>query len=178
MTAFLSAPTMTTARLTLRAPRPSDFDDSYAMWSDPAVVRFIGGRPASREDVWGRLLRYVGHWAALGYGFWTIQDGDDRFVGECGLADFHRELDPGFGTTPEVGWALAPWAHGQGYGREALQAALAWADVNLSGDRTGCMIDPGNAPSIALAAHCGFAESERTSYKGSDTILFERLRPR
>lgn len=169
-------PTLTTARLVLRAPRLADFDDAFAMWRDPAVTRFIGGRAFTREEVWARILRYVGHWALLGHGFWTLETVDGRFVGECGFADFHRELEPSFGDTPEHGWALAPWAHGQGFGREAVAATLAWADANLSGGRTVCMIDPANAPSLALAAACGYRETVRATYKGDPTILFERRR--
>lgn len=182
-----AVPVLTTARLVLRAPRLADFDDAYAMWREPTVVRFIGGRPFSREECWARLLRYVGHWAALGHGFWTIETRDGgRFVGECGFADFHRELDATwFGAAPEHGWALAPWAHGQGFGREAVAATLAWADAHLaahvsggrttaSETRTVCMIDPANAPSIALATGCGYVEAARTTYKGEPTILFAR----
>jgi RimJ/RimL family protein N-acetyltransferase len=174
-----AVPVLTTARLVLRGPRLADFDDAYAMWRDPIVIRHIGGRAQSREEVWARLLRYVGHWALFGWGFWTIETKDGaRFVGECGFADFHRELEPGFGDTPEHGWALAPWAHGQGFGREAVTATLAWADAQLSGSRTVCMIDPANAPSLALAAAVGYRETARTTYKGDPTILLARPRLR
>ena len=169
-------PTLTTARLTLRAPRADDFDASFAMWRDPAVVRFIGGRAFSREEAWGRILRYVGHWAVLGYGLWAVEDRAGRYVGEVGFGDFHRELEPGFGYTPEAGWVLAPWAHGQGLGREAVLAAVAWADRHL-GERTVCMIDPANAPSLAVAARAGYVETGRAAYKGEPTVLLERRRP-
>ena len=43
-----------------------DFLDSFAMWSDPEVIRYIGGKPFTREEVWARLLRYAGHWAHAG----------------------------------------------------------------------------------------------------------------
>jgi RimJ/RimL family protein N-acetyltransferase len=170
-------PTLTSERLVLRAPRLADFDDAFAMWRDPVVVRFIGGRAFTREEVWARILRYVGHWDLLGFGFWSIEMRDGgRYVGECGFADFHRELEPPFGATPEHGWALAPWAHGQGFAREAVLASLAWADANLSGNRTSCMIDPANAPSLKLAAACGYLETSRTLYKGEPTILLARDR--
>ena len=174
-----AVPVLTTARLRLRAPRLADFDDSFAMWSDPAVVRFIGGRPASREDAWGRLLRYLGHWAALGHGFWIVETREDgRFVGEVGFADFHRELPAEVAfEPPEHGWALAPWAHGRGYAREAVAASLAWADDHLSASRTVCMIDPANQPSLRVAAGAGYRELVRPTYKGDPIVLLERRRP-
>ena len=45
-----------TERLILRPHALDDYEPAYAMWSDPEVVRFIGGRPATREEVWHRLL--------------------------------------------------------------------------------------------------------------------------
>ena len=54
-------PVIDTTRLRLRGHRPADFADSLALWGDPIVTRFIGGKPLSEEDVWARLLRYVGH---------------------------------------------------------------------------------------------------------------------
>jgi RimJ/RimL family protein N-acetyltransferase len=169
-------PVIDTERLVLREHRVADLDDCAAMWGDLAVTRYIGGRPFSREDVWARLLRYRGHWALLDYGFWVIcERASGRFVGEVGLADFKREIEPAI-TVPEAGWVLAPWAHGRGYATEAMRAVLAWGDSRLPGDRTVCIISPDNAPSIGVATKCGFREQLRASYHGEAAILYERAR--
>ena len=169
-------PTLVTARLILRPHRRADFAESAAMWADEGVTRHIGGRPFTAEECWARLLRYGGLWALLGFGYWVVRErSTDRFVGEVGFGNFHRELDPAFGDTPEAGWALSPAAHGQGYASEALQAALAWGDERFERGRTVCMIDPANAASIRVAEKAGYAEYARTSFKGSPTILFDRL---
>jgi RimJ/RimL family protein N-acetyltransferase len=167
-------PTIVTARLTLRAHAVGDFAESAAMWADAAVTRFIGGRPSTPEECWQRLLRYAGLWSLLGYGYWVVREtATGRFVGEVGFGNFHRELDPPFGDTPEIGWALSPWAHGRGYAAEAVQAAVGWADAQRF-ERTVCLISPDNAPSIRVAARAGYREYDRTGFKGSPTILFER----
>ena len=67
-------PVLETERLRLRGHTLADFEPLAAMWADPAVVRFISGKPASREESWARLARYLGHWALLGYGFWAIEE--------------------------------------------------------------------------------------------------------
>lgn len=168
-------PMLQTPRLVLRRHTLEDFDDAVAMWADAGVARFIGGKPATREEVWARLLRYAGHWALLGYGYWVIRErASGRFVGEIGFADFHRDIDPAFGDRPEAGWALAPWAHGQGFAGEALAAILSWADGQFRTKSTVCMIDPANAPSLRLAEKVGYREYTRTLYKGAPTLLFER----
>ena len=56
-----TVPMLQTPRLTLRRPGLADFADSAALWADPRVTRFITRRPATTEEVWARLLRYVGH---------------------------------------------------------------------------------------------------------------------
>jgi RimJ/RimL family protein N-acetyltransferase len=172
-----TAPELVTERLILHGHGLKDFSDSAAMWADPDVVRFIGGRAFTEEEVWTRLLRYVGHWATLGYGFWAIREkAGGRFVGEVGFADFRRDLDPPFGDAPEMGWALMPWAHGKGYASEAIAAALAWGEGRFGqGVRTVCMISPENAPSIRAAEKAGYREFARTTYKGAPTVLFERV---
>jgi RimJ/RimL family protein N-acetyltransferase len=169
------APALATARLSLRPHAPGDLEDCAALWSDPAVVRHIGGRPFSREEVWSKMLRYAGHWALLGFGYWVVcESASGRFLGEVGLADFHREIEPPFGDAPEAGWVLAPWAHGRGFATEAVRALLAWSDASLGSPRTVCMINPGNATSIRVAQKCGYSEWTRASYKGEDVVLFER----
>jgi len=65
-------PTIETERLILRGHTPEDFPAFAAMWADPVVTRFIGGAPLAEEDAWAKYLRVAGHWALLGYGFWSI----------------------------------------------------------------------------------------------------------
>ena len=168
-------PVLSTPRLTLRAHTAADFADCAALWGDPAVVRHIGGRPLSEEEVWARVLRYAGLWALLGFGYWVVRDrATHRFVGEVGLADFRRELVPPVRDAPEVGWVLAPWAHGRGLATEAVRAALAWADAALRAPRTVCLVAPDNAASLRVAAKCGYQEAGRATYKGDPTVLLER----
>jgi RimJ/RimL family protein N-acetyltransferase len=169
-----NVPTLETERLTLRGHRIEDFGDCTAMWSDPAVTRHIGGEPFTREDVWSRLLRYVGHWALMGFGFWVVREkASGRFVGEIGLAIFERDIEPSLDNTPEIGWVLAPWAHNKGFATEGARAAIAWFE-SLGSARTVCLIDPNNKPSIRVAEKCGYRSVLSTTYKGRPTILFER----
>lgn len=162
-----------TPRLVLRPHTRADFDESAALWADPAVTRFIGGKPATREEAWTRLLRYVGHWELLGFGYWVVRDTAGRFLGEVGFADFQRELAPRL-DAPEAGWVIAPAAHGQGYATEAVRAILAWGERRFGSPRACCIIDPANAPSLRLAAKCGFVRVAETTYHGAPTIVFSR----
>jgi RimJ/RimL family protein N-acetyltransferase len=173
---LIPVPVLDTPRLTMRGHRASDLGDSLALWSDPEVVRHIGGKPSGREDVWARVLRYIGHWAVAGYGFWHVRERvTDRFVGEVGLADFQRDLAVSFDGAPEAGWVFAPWSHGKGYATEAMIAVLAWSAA--AHPRTVCIIDSGNAASLRVAAKLGYREMARADYKAAEVIVFERRVP-
>jgi RimJ/RimL family protein N-acetyltransferase len=167
--------TITTERLILRPPTRNDFEDCAMLWADPDVVRYIGGKPFTREETWSRLTRYVGHWALQGYGFWTLRERDTgRYVGEVGLADFKRKLNPSFDGAQEMGWVVSTWAQGKGYSTEAVRAALAWNEARFAKARIVCMIDPANAPSLRVAEKCGFREYARAPYRDSEVVLLER----
>jgi RimJ/RimL family protein N-acetyltransferase len=60
-------PVVETERLRLRGHTMDDFAHTRALWSDPAVVTYMGGKPLTLEECWTRFLRYLGHWAVLGY---------------------------------------------------------------------------------------------------------------
>jgi len=169
------APVLETARLRLRAHRRDDLSDCAAMWGDERVARFIGGKPATVEEAWSKILRYAGLWSLLGFGYWAVEEkGSGRFVGEVGFADFRRDITPSLGDEPEAGWVLAPWAHGVGFATEAVRAMHVWSDAHLRTSSTVCIIDPENARSIGLAQKCGYREFARSTYKGGPAVLFRR----
>jgi len=151
-----------------------DFPACAALWSDPQVTRYIGGRPFTQEETWARLLRYIGHWQALAYGFWLVEEkATGEFAGELGFADFRREIEPPL-SDPEAGWAFLPRFQGRGYATEALRAAQDWGDAYLPGSRTVCLIHPDNAPSFRVAEKCGFRECRRVTYREHPAALLAR----
>lgn len=171
------APVIETERLILRGHRAEDFEAIAAQWADPAVVKYIGGTPSSREASWSRLLRYPGHWQMLGFGYWILYEknngAEGAFAGEIGLADYQREITPSLDGMAEMGWVIAPAFHGKGYAFEAAQAVLEWADTHLD-RQLCCIIDPQHQASIRLAEKCGFIAETDTTYHGSATRIFLR----
>ncbi len=171
-------PVIETARLTLRGRTGADFPAFAAMWADARVTRFIGGAPVAEEEAWAKFARMEGFWALTGCGFWIVEERATRAViGELGLADFRRAIDPPLGRIPEFGWAFASAAQGKGYATEALGAALAWADDKFPGSEFPCTIDDDNAPSIRLAGKHGFRRAGPATYKGAAVSVFRRPAP-
>lgn len=166
-----------TVRLTLRPPTIDVHEETAALWADPEVTRHIGGRPATREEAWARLLRSLGHFAAFGFGFWVVRErATGRYVGEMGLAYFKRDVRPAPPDVPEAGWICARWAQGQGFATEAMTAALAWADATLDVPGLFCVIDPPNLPSFRVAGKLGFVETGRAEYLGAPLAVLHRAR--
>ncbi len=171
-----AVPVVETDRLRLRGHRIGDFSDCATMWADPAVTRYIGGRPFAEEEVWSRVLRYVGHWLWLGFGYWALEEkATGRYIGDVGFADYKREIQPSIEGLPELGWVLASGVHGKGYATEAVRAAITWGEAHFGPGQTVCVIHPDNQPSLRVAEKCGFQESVRTTYKDQPAILLARL---
>jgi RimJ/RimL family protein N-acetyltransferase len=172
---FMQIPVLETERLKLRGHGLDDFGPCAAMWADPEVSRQLGRKPFSEEESWTRLLRYVGHWALLGFGYWVVEDrASGKFAGEVGFANFKRDMESPVKALPEIGWVLAPWAHGKGYATEAARAAVGWGDQNFSPRKTTCIISPDNPRSIRVAEKCGYRELQLTMYKGKPAVVFLR----
>jgi RimJ/RimL family protein N-acetyltransferase len=171
----MNVPRLETERLVLRAHNIEDFSTCAALWSDPIVIRFIGGVPLTPEDVWRRLLQYAGHWLLLGFGYWVVEEkATGNFLGEVGFADLKRALEPPLENSPEAGWVFASSAHGKGFATEAVQAIHVWGANHFQTPNSACLIHPENESSLRLAAKMGYRESARSVYKGQPTIILFR----
>ena len=75
-----------TERLVLRKPEAADLDAYVEMWSDPEVVRFLGGEVAGRKETAAGIERMLGHWERHGVGLFTVvRKEDERIVGRTGF---------------------------------------------------------------------------------------------
>ncbi|MHB0954400.1 MAG: GNAT family N-acetyltransferase [Allorhizobium sp.] len=159
----------------MRGHRAGDFDAEAGMWADERVVRYITGKPSTASESWSRLLRYIGHWQALGFGYWVVEDRDTgQFLGEVGFADYKRDIDPPLDGIPEIGWALVASAHGKGLATEAVAAAVQWGDRNFVGGKTACLFDPEHSASVRVALKNGYVEKCLTEYANQPTLIMER----
>ena len=171
----MTAPFLTTARLELWQPQADDESQMHAIVSNPATHRFLGGM-ADRADHYSRFQRGAGSWFLKGYGPFMVRlKGEPSVIGNCGVFHSYRGLGPDFDDKPEAGWILSAEHVGKGFAREAMEAAFAWFDTAHGPREVVCMIDPGNAPSIALAGTLGFAPFRDTTLSdGGPVRLFTR----
>ncbi|MFY0308801.1 GNAT family N-acetyltransferase [Leisingera sp. D0M16] len=171
----MTFPVLETERLVLRPHGVQDFAAVAALWAEPEVVRCISGKPSTPEESWTRLLRCIGHWQALGFGYWAVTlRGSGRFIGEVGFADYRREMQPPLDGVPEAGWVLAPEVHGQGLATEAVGRIHQWAAEATDWAETACIFDPSHTVSQKVARKLGYAPAGEALYKGNPTLVMKR----
>ncbi len=162
------APTLTTARLTLRMPVLADFEHRAAFYAS-GRSHFEGG-PKSRAEAWRIWASEVAQWLLMGYGPFSLDAHDGRYVGEVGL--YHPVHYPDC----ELGWFVIPEAEGQGLAGEAARAVLDWARDALRLGHLVSYIDPGNLRSLALAHRLGGVRSGRPGLDPTDVVILHDLR--
>ncbi|MBJ6373597.1 GNAT family N-acetyltransferase [Sedimentitalea arenosa] len=172
-----ATPNINTARLTLRAMRPEDFDRYAEIWAQPEVVRFSGGRPLSRGEAWNAFLRNAGHWQMTGFGQWAIaEQRTRRMVGHTGFCFSAQGYGADFDPFPAAGWVLAPEAQSKGYGVEATSAAHDWFDRIMPG-KLVTSVHAEDIGSLRLAAKLGYEEMQEITHGDDSVVLLRRTGP-
>ncbi len=141
-------PALETPRLRLRAPRIEDFAGYAAIATTERGVH-IGG-PMRREDAWLDFAQMVAGWTLRGHGLWSVERRADGVL----LGFVPLGFEPG-DREPELGFLFLAEAEGQGYAREAVEAARAFAFDALGWSSVVSYVAPGNFRSIGLAERLG-----------------------
>jgi [ribosomal protein S5]-alanine N-acetyltransferase len=147
-------PTLLTPRLRLRPLEEADVPALFALFSNPAALRFWGHAPFSSIAEAQALVQEARAHAREGTNLrWGVerQDAPDRLIGTASLyalVPAHRRGEVGFILWPDV------WGHG--YGREVVKGLVAHAFGALHLYRLEADVDPRNAASLRTLEGCGF----------------------
>ncbi|PTE23517.1 N-acetyltransferase [Cereibacter changlensis JA139] len=161
------APTLHTARLTLRMPVLADFGPRAEFYASDRSV-WEGG-PIDRRAAWRIWASEVAQWSLMGFGPFAV-DHDGAYVGEVGV---HQ---PEGYPEPELGWFVTPEAEGRGVAAEAAMAVKQWARTSFGWDRLVNYIEPGNTRSIALALRIGGQRCDLPGTEPGDVVILHDLR--
>jgi thymidine phosphorylase len=96
------------------------------------------------------------------------------FIGETGVADFHRGLGENFDGVGEAAWVFTSKSQRRGFAYEAAMAALNWYSSCADRRRTVCLIAPDNRPSLVLAERLGYVPFGNVVYRGGPFVKLER----
>ncbi|WP_245703566.1 GNAT family N-acetyltransferase [Streptomyces lushanensis] len=145
-----------TERLALLPLRAEDADAMAVVLSDPALHTFIGGSPATVEELRARYVRLVAGSPdpAVSWCNWTISAGGSP-VGHVQAT----VVRGGDGLTAEIAWVVGtPW-QGRGIAKEAARGLVRWLEGR--GVRTVVAhVHPGHAASAAVAGAAGLAPTD------------------
>ena len=164
------APTLHTARLTLRMPVLADFGPR-AEFAGSARSVYEGG-PINRNDAWRVFASEVGQWPLTGYGPFSIADRTTgEYLEKAGV--YHLQDYP----EPELGWFVISEAEGHGIALEAARAVMVWVRKILDWDHIVSYIDPDNFRSIALGHRLGgVIDRARPGQDPTDVVILHDLR--
>jgi len=144
---------LTTARLTLRKPRPSDAPLLFASYAqDPEVTRFLLWRPhavVSNSEAF--IERALENWVGGSTFSWFLfTRTDDELVGCIAARPKDGEV--------ELGYVLARKFWGRGLMLEAITTITDWAFTHPAVSRVTAFCDIENAASARLLEKAGFRQ--------------------
>jgi RimJ/RimL family protein N-acetyltransferase len=173
MTATFTIPTVSTARLRLRAFRASDLDAYAAMQANPEVMRhLVDGRTHTRIEVWRTMATYLGGWPLRGYGMWACETAEaGLFAGNVGI---FQPLD---WPEPELAYALDRPFWGKGLATEAAGAARDWLFAHFPLNRVASFIRPENDASKRVVERLGAVREGTVELRGSGMEHWVHRRP-
>ena len=144
-----------TPRLVLRHQVPTDLDDLWELYCDPAITKYIPDAPRTREEAREELEWHMhGHPRNPELGLWaTLHKESGNFIGRCGLLPWFIDGQ----DEVEVAYTIAQPYWGQGLATEATQAILQYGFEKLNLSRLVSLIDPENTASQRVAEKIGMA---------------------
>ena len=156
-----------TPRLTIRPLSAADADDVFAVYGDPAVLRFWNSAPlvdAAEAAEWAAAQG--GAHESRGFAQWHVSESaGGGFVGCVGLQPLGDEV--------EVIYALVPGAWGRGYATEAALRALEYGLTEVGLERVVGIAREANVASVRVLQKLGMRSLGRAEYWGSEWAKYE-----
>ena len=155
---------LTTARLALRRFTPGDLDWLADLYSDPDVMRYLGGvkdRAKAEELLDTRILRYYQEHPGLG--IWTTVE---RATGT--RLGFHLLNHIRGESIVQVGFTLEKSAWGKGFGTEMASAVLRYGFVDLGLPRIAGMASLQNHASQRVLLKIGLERKGERAFPHPD----------
>jgi RimJ/RimL family protein N-acetyltransferase len=150
-------PTLTSARLRLRAWREEDLGPFATLNGDARVMEFFH-HPLDRSESDALAGRIREHFERNGFGLWAVEvPGVAEFTGFVGLSVPTFQAD--FTPCVEIGWRLAYEHWGRGYATEAARAVLAFGFRDLELDEIVSFTVPANSRSRRVMERLGMTQS-------------------
>lgn len=167
---------LTTARLSLVPFADDHLDGLYAMNSDPEVMRYISGRPETRDDTVAAIERVKRRWIEFGYSWWSFVERDSgEIVGAGALQNLRREAAsvPDPACPLEIGWRLRRDCWHRGLATEAARAIAGFAFGTIHADEVYAVCDPDNFASAGVMKRLGMQDRGLQTWYGKSMATYQ-----
>lgn len=159
-----------TPRLRLRPLAAADREALHALWTEPAVRRYLwDDRVIDLATVDGVIERSTATFAAEGFGLFALRAPGGAAL--LGAAGFHR-----LGVEPELIYSLTPTAFGRGLATEASHALIDDAFERLGFARVLARTDTPNRASVAVMERLGMRYLGEAIEDGLPTVSYTLAR--
>ena len=162
-----------TERLRLTPLAPADREALHALWTEPAVRRFLwDDRVIDLATVDEVIERSAVSFAAEGFGLFALRGpGGSELLGVTGIYRLHP------GAEPELIYSLARASWGRGLASEASRAVIADAFARLGFARVLARTDPPNRASLEVMKRLGMQYLGERDEAGRPTVSYALARP-
>jgi len=147
-----------TDRSIIRWIQKADLEPLAALWADPEVTYYMGGRRNYEE-----VLKELGEDAQLNpqpaFDLWpVIEKETGQIIGHCGILEKNIEGRNQY----EIVYVLAKSAWGKGFATEVANSLKDYAFDQLGLKRITALIDPDNLKSEVVATKIGLRYEKNT----------------
>jgi RimJ/RimL family protein N-acetyltransferase len=158
-----------TERLVLRRERPGDLEVWLEHMNTPEVAEMVGGVQPPEKVAEGFAKMEEATAAGKPSFLFVALKADGTLIGKCGLAPIETPAAPEeLRNAIQVGWTLRADHWGQGYGREAAEAALAVAFERFGLPRVYAQTSERNVASWRLMERLGMERRADLDYPDAD----------
>ena len=155
-----------TDRLVLGGWRMNQVDDLVRLHGNPDVSRYLkgDGSPWTRAECEARVALWIDNFTSHRMGKLRVRrKSDGALVGRAGFG-LHGECGE-----PEIGYAMYPEHHGQGYATEAASALRDWIFRDTDWMYFLGFADVRNAPSLKVLGKIGMVRTHVGVVDGQQT---------
>lgn len=158
-----------TDRLIIRSIREADLEPLAALWADPEVTYYMGGR-RNYEEVLKTLREDAQLNPQPAFDLWpVIEKETSQIIGHCGILEKDIEGKSQY----EIVYVLAKSAWGKGFATEVANSLKDYVFNQLGLKRITALIDPDNLESEIVATKIGLRyERDTVRPSGKNMRLF------
>lgn len=164
---------LTTSRLRLEPINDAHFEGLFALNSDPGVMRFITGKPDTREDTHAMMERIASRRIEFGHSWLAfIELATGELIGAGAVQYLARDRN----NPLELAWRLRPDKWRQGFASEAAHALVGFGFDTLGADKLCAVCHPENRNSSRVMERLGMHYKGDEIWYDMNTAVYEITR--